>query len=87
MSSNKMKYTLVLTKEDAQIDGWQMNLSEVAGLVDVVWTDVCSLEDAHKQFENLVMKQSHEYHQLKTITKWRVIRLYDANGRQIAQES
>ena len=56
-------------------------------MVDVVWSDVCTLEEAMKQFETLVLKQSHEYHQLKTITKWRVVRLYDAAGQQIAQES
>ena len=87
MNTNKSKYTLVLTKEDARIDGWQTNLSEITNLVDVVWSDVCTPEEAHKQFEDLTMKQSHEYHQLKTITKWRVIRLYDADGKQVAQES
>lgn len=87
MDANKSKYTLVLSREDAQIDGWQTNLAEVANLVDIVWSDVCTPEEARKQFETLVMKQSHEYHQLKTITKWRVVRLYDADGRQIAQES
>lgn len=87
MSCNKMKYTLVLTKEDACFDDWQTNLSEIADMVDVVWSDVCTLEEALKQFKDLVMKQSHEYHQLKTISKWRVVRLYDADGEQIAQES
>ena len=82
-----MRYTLVLTKEDANFDGWQMNLSDVANFVDVVWSDICTLEEARKQFECLIQKQSHEYHQLKVITKWRVIRLYDVDGRQIAQES
>lgn len=86
MACKKMKYTLVLTKEDAKIDGWQ-NLSEVVNFVDVVWSDVCTFEEAQKQFHDLVMKQSHEYHQLKTVTKWRVVRLYDAAGQQIAQES
>ncbi|MBR6503150.1 MAG: hypothetical protein IKT42_06890 [Clostridia bacterium] len=87
MDCNKMKYTLVLTKEDANFDGWRTNLSEVVTLVDVIWSDVCTLEESRKQFEDLVMKQSHEFHQLKTISKWRTVRLYDADGRQIAQES
>ena len=87
MSSNKTRYTLVLTKEDADFDGWQMNLSEITNYVDVVWSDVCTLEEARKQFECLVQKQAYEYHQLKTIIKWRVIRLYNADGCQVAQES
>ena len=87
MDTNKSKYTLVLSNEDAQIDGWQKNLSEVADLVDVIWSDVCTLEEAREQFEKLVAKQAHEYHQLKTIFKWRAVRLYDADGKQIVQES
>ena len=86
MGGNKMKFTLVLTKEDAQIDDWRRNLSEVANRVDVVWSDVCTLEEAHKQFDDLLKKQFYEYRQLKTVTKWRAVRLYDADGNLIMQE-
>lgn len=87
MGCTKEKFTLALTKEDADFDGWRMNLSEVLPMIDVVWSDVCTFEQAHKQFKDLIMKQSHEYHQLKTISKWRAVRLYDADGKQIVQES
>ena len=87
MSCIKTRYTLVLTKKDADFDGWQMNLPEVENFVDVVWSDVCTLDEARKQYDSLVQKQAYEYHQLKIISEWRVIRLYDADGRQIAQES
>ena len=83
----KSKYTLVLTKEDAPIFNREENLSEVMHLVDVVWTGVCTREAAQKKFHDLIEKQVYEYHTLKTITKWRVIRLYDADGQLIMQES
>ena len=82
----KSKFTLVLTKADVQIDREQP-LSEVIGMVDVVWSGVCTPEEAQTRFMDLIKKQTHEYRELKTVTKWRVIRLYDADGHQLMQES
>ncbi len=84
--NNTAKYTIALTKENAKFNGWQMNLSEVADMVDIVWSDVCTKEEAIKRFDDIIKQQSLAYHQLKTITYWRTIRLYDADGKQIAQE-
>ena len=83
----KQKFTIVLTKEDAQFDGWQTNLSEVINLVDVVWSGSCTPEEARKRYDALVMEQTHKYRQLKTLAKWLPVRLYDADGNQLAQES
>ena len=43
-------------------------------------------DDARKRFNEIVNAQVEEYHVLKTLEKWRVIRLFDSEDRQIAQE-
>ena len=87
MSGNKEKFTLVLTKEDAVFDGWDTPLSEAINQVDVIWTGVCTAEEADKKFYDLIKKQTYEYRELKTISKWRAVRLYDADGKLLAMES
>ena len=84
---NKEKFTLVLAKDDAIFDSWETPLSEVINQVDVIWTGVCTAEEADKKFHDLILKQLHEYRELKTISKWRPVRLYDADGKLRAQES
>ncbi|MCH5158810.1 MAG: hypothetical protein J1F33_06410 [Clostridiales bacterium] len=43
-------------------------------------------DDARKRFNEIVNAQIEEYHVLKTLDKWRVIRLFDSDDVQIAQE-
>ncbi|MBO5725967.1 MAG: hypothetical protein J6S00_02755 [Clostridia bacterium] len=83
----KNKYTLVLSKEGAPQFGWDNKFSVIENLVDVVWTGVCTRNEAYKRFYELVKKQSYEFHETKTLKNWRVVRLYDSSGVQICQES
>ena len=87
MGINKTKFTLVLAKDDAVFDSWETPLSEVINQVDVIWTGVCTAEEADKKFRDLLQKQVYEYRELKTISKWRPVRLYDADGQLLVQES
>lgn len=43
-------------------------------------------DEARKRFNEIVNAQVEEYHVLKTLDKWRVIRLFDSEDRQVAQE-
>lgn len=46
-----------------------------------------TLEDAQREFSAIVKEQAYKYKVLKTIKKWRVIRLFDSESNQLAQES
>ncbi len=46
-----------------------------------------SAEDAFKAFSETVKAQSIEYHINKTIDRWHVLRLFDENNDQLAQET
>ena len=83
----KSKYTLALTKDGAPRFGYEDDFSVTEKFVDVVWSDVCTRREACKRFHELIKKQSHELRVTKTLESWRVIRLYDADGVQILQES
>ena len=83
----KSIYTIGFDKERPSTNNWDVNLESAKPLLDIVWTDCCTEEEAREKFLEFIQKQSHEYHELKTIKVWKVIRLYDETGRQIAQES
>ncbi|MCH5351425.1 MAG: hypothetical protein J1F39_05620 [Clostridiales bacterium] len=59
---------------------------EEDGKKEVVAMVKGSEDDARKRFNEIVNAQIEEYHVLKTLDKWRVIRLFDSEDRQIAQE-
>lgn len=46
-----------------------------------------SRDEAYEIFLKIVDDQCYEYHTSKTLSQWRVIRLFDADNNQIAQES
>ncbi len=46
-----------------------------------------SKDDAYNAFSEIIKQQAYEYHVAKSISYWPVIRLYDANGNCIGQES
>ena len=54
-------------------------------MVKVVWDKDCSLIEAKMTFEKFIRKEQKECEENNT--KWRVIRLYGEDGKQIAQES
>ena len=87
MQIQKEKFTIALAKEDVSWEDWRDDLAADTALLEVVWSEVCTPEEAWKEFKSIVMKQSHEFHQLKTITKWRMVRIYNGLGELIGQES
>lgn len=74
-------------------NSYQITLDNDNGTKEVVWSiqfddkiEALQDEEAQRKFNEIINLQSHEYHTLKSISKWRIIRLYK-KGIQIAQES
>lgn len=44
-------------------------------------------ENAFEVFEEVIKEQAYQYHVEKSLKKWRVIRLFDQDNNQLAQES
>lgn len=63
------------------------NYNEIKDLLEVVYDGVCLDKTAMKKFSDIVKKQAKEYHTPNNKKPWRVIRLFDELGNQIAQES
>lgn len=57
------------------------------GTREIVKTIDGSIDQAKDEFDKIIKEQSHEYHVAKTIDHWRIIRLFDENNNQLAQES
>ncbi|MBE6133967.1 MAG: hypothetical protein E7178_04805 [Erysipelotrichaceae bacterium] len=81
------RYYLTLDRVDRGIISWKDNYFDIKDKLELIWSDECDIDEANKHFEELIRKQSEQYHVLKTIKTWRIIRLYDKDGAQIAQES
>ena len=64
-----------ITKDNP--DGSREKVAEIAG----------TKERAFEEFEKIIREQGHEQHVTKTLKIWRVIRLFDENNNQLAQES
>lgn len=43
--------------------------------------------EAWMVFSSIIRGQAYEYHEKKSISKWRILRLFDPEGKQIGQES
>ena len=63
------------------------NYNEIKDLLEVVYDGVCLDKTAMKKFSDIVEKQAKEYHTPGNTKPWRVVRLFDELGNQIAQES
>jgi hypothetical protein len=59
----------------------------VDGSKELVETIKVSREEAYEVYLKVINEQCYEYHKTKTLQEWRVIRLFDENGVQIAQEN
>ncbi len=44
-------------------------------------------EKACEEFDKAIREHSHEYHIAKSITEWRILRLFDSDWNQLGQES
>ena len=74
-------------------DYYQITLDNDNGTKEVVWSiqvddkiEALQDEEALRKFDEIIQLQQHEYHTLKSISKWRIVRLYK-KGIQIAKES
>ena len=54
---------------------------------DLVWKDTCSLLEAERKFEEIIVKQYYKYYIEKQISKRKAIRLFDESGKEIRRES
>lgn len=57
------------------------------GSHEVVWEGTCTLEELREEFEQIIVAQQVIYRASNHTIKWRVIRVFDEQGNQIAQES
>ena len=74
-------------------NSYQITLDNDNGTKEVVWSiqlddkiEALQDEEAQRKFDEIIRLQQHEYHTLKSISKWRIVRLYK-KGIQIDQES
>ena len=81
----KQRFIITLDNKSTCFDGWNANYNEISQMVKVVWDKDCSLIEAKMTFEKFIRKEQKECEENNT--KWRVIRLYGEDGKQIAQES
>ncbi len=80
-------FFLTLDNENSSKLSWESNYYDVKDMLELVWSGLCNEEEARKHFDDLIKEQRKQLHELKTINKWKTIRLYDPSGKQIAQES
>ena len=57
------------------------------GTRETVKTIYGPIEEAKEEFKKIIEEQYVDYHKTKTLDHWRVIRLFDVYGNQLAQES
>lgn len=46
-----------------------------------------TIEEAFEAFNEIIREQAYQYHVEKSMKTWRIIRLFDENHKQLAQES
>ena len=57
------------------------------GTRETVKTIDGSFEEAKEAFNMVIEEQYVDYRITKTLSRWRIIRLFDEDGKQLAQES
>lgn len=83
----KKNYTICIVKEGKELrNSWELNYNEVKSFLDVIWSGEATENEIRKIFNDEIHKQV-EYNETNNISKWRAMKLYDNNGKQIAQES
>ena len=68
-------------------ENYKITKANADGSEETVWTDKCSEAEASEVFNKIICEQSKIFHAYKGKIAWRIIRLYNAKGEQIAQES
>jgi len=62
-------------------------MDQKTGTPEMVMYLNCSERDAFRCFSYVINKQSKEYRKPGNTTPWRVVRLFNKDGQQLAQES
>ena len=72
-TKKQMTYYITLDNED--------------GTKEIVYKLKCPQQEAMRVFLHVIITQQKEYRKPENNSKWRVVRLFDSNDIQIAQES
>lgn len=83
----KQNFTVTIDKTKPSYVDSETDFEVAKRNLDIYWSGCSSKIEADRKFIEAIKKQGYRYHVLKTIPKWRVVRLYDENGKQIMQES
>ena len=83
----RKRFIITLDIGNLPFELYGKNYNEIKDLLEVVYDGVCLDKTAMKKFSDVVKKQAKEYHTPGNTKLWRVIRLFDELGNQIAQES
>lgn len=83
----RKRFIITLDIGDLPFELYGKNYNEIKDLLEVVYDGVCLDKTAMKKFSDIVGKQAKEYHTPNNKKPWRVVRMFDELGNQIAQES
>ena len=72
-SKKQMTYYITLDNED--------------GTKEIVYKLKCPQKEAMRVFLHVIITQQKEYRKPENTKKWRVVRIFDSNDVQLAQES
>lgn len=76
----------LIVKEKGQAS-YYITLDNQDKTKEIVFYLNCSLEDAREVFRYVIKEQQKEYRNSNYKIKWRVVRLFNSNNEQLAQES
>ena len=83
----RKRFIITLDIGNSPFELYDKNYNEIKDLLEVVYDGICLEQTARKKYYVVVMKQHEEYHTPGNTKPWRVVRLFDELGNQIAQES
>lgn len=83
----KEKYIITLDKEKISFELYGKNYNDIKDLLEVVYEGICLKKTAMEKFDEIIERQAKEYHIPGNTKIWKVVRLFDKDGNQIAQES
>ena len=86
MELSASEISLLTTKSKKQMT-YYITLDNEDGTKEIVHKLKCPQQEAIRVFLHVILEQQKEYRKPENNTKWRVVRIFDSNDIQIAQES
>ena len=86
MELSASEISLLTTKSKKQMT-YYITLDNEDGTKEIVYKLKCPHQEAMRVFLHVILTQQKEYRKPENNSKWRVVRLFDSNDIQIAQES